>query len=123
MVALGLSEELRQHGIAVNTLWPRTSILTAATRITNKSEDAWRQCRKEDILADAAYLLLSKPSRQFTGKFTIDDEILAEAGITNLKQYSHDPGLHLFINKIAYLIFRVQIDDKFFYPRSPIHKS
>lgn len=90
MVALGLSEEFKQHGVAVNTLWPRTSILTSATKITNTSENAWRQCRKEEILADAAYLLLSKSSKEFTGKFTIDDEILAEAGITDLKQYSYD---------------------------------
>lgn len=92
MVVLGLSAEFEKHGVAVNALWPRTSIYTAATKITNKTEDAWRHCRKEDILADAAYLLLSRPSCKFTGHFAIDDEILAEDGVTDLRQYSLEPG-------------------------------
>jgi citronellol/citronellal dehydrogenase len=90
MCVMGMAEEFK--GIAVNALWPRTSVLTSATRITNKSPDAARSSRKEEIVADAAYLLLSKPSREFTGNFVIDDEILAEAGVTDLKKYANDPG-------------------------------
>ncbi|KAI6176219.1 Hydroxysteroid dehydrogenase-like protein 2 [Aphelenchoides bicaudatus] len=113
MVVLGLSAEFKEHGVAVNALWPRTSIYTSATSITSKEKDAWKHCRKEDILADAAYLLLSKPAQEFTGNFVIDDEILAENGVTDLRQYSIDPDSKLttsfFIPGVQYTNPRAKI--------------
>jgi citronellol/citronellal dehydrogenase len=75
MCVLGMSEELRDDKIAVNALWPRTLIWTAAMKIVAPGFDIMRGCRKPDILADAAYLMLKKSSSEYTGNFAIDDEV------------------------------------------------
>ena len=93
LCVLGMSEEFRQDGIAVNALWPRTGIATAAIRNLLGGEAALRQCRKPEIMGDAAHAILTRNSREHTGNFYIDDEVLAEEGITDLEPYAMTPGV------------------------------
>ncbi|XP_034662724.1 hydroxysteroid dehydrogenase-like protein 2 [Drosophila subobscura] len=90
MCVLGMAEELKDDGIAVNALWPRTAILTAAIEMLTGAESA-QWSRKPEIMADAAYAILSREPKQFTGQFFIDDEVLEGAGIKDLKQYACVP--------------------------------
>ncbi len=92
LCVLGMAEEFRKDGIAVNALWPRTLIATAAVRNLLGGEEAIRRCRKPEIVADAAHAILTKPSRGFTGQFLIDDEVLRAEGVTDLDRYSVAPG-------------------------------
>lgn len=87
---LGMAEEFRAEGIAINALWPRTVINTAALAMIPGIDT--RGCRKPEILADAAHAILTTPSRQRTGRFFIDEEVLREAGITDLSAYAVAPG-------------------------------
>jgi len=91
MCVLGMAEELREEGIAVNALWPRTAIHTAAIEMIS-GRDAGSFSRKPEIMADAAYAILCRDAKTFTGNFTVDDDILKEEGITNLDQYAVDPS-------------------------------
>lgn len=94
LAAYGLAAELKADGIAVNTLWPRTVIATAALAMLGglvKPE----QCRKPEIVADAAHAILTRLARECTGRHFIDDEALADAGITNLDDYAVKPGTPL----------------------------
>jgi citronellol/citronellal dehydrogenase len=93
MCALGMAGEFRDEGIAVNTLWPRTVIATAAVQNLLGGDDMMSRARTPEIMADAAYIILTRPSREFTGNFCIDDEILASAGITDLSGYAVTPGV------------------------------
>lgn len=86
LVVIGLAAELRQYGIASNALWPRTTIDTAAIRNILGAELVAR-CRSAQIMADAAYEILTKPSREVSGNCFIDDEVLREAGVTDFSQY------------------------------------
>jgi len=95
MCVLGMSEEFRRDGIAVNALWPRTAIDTAALAMIPGIDLA--TCRKPEILADAAYAILNRSSRDCTGNFFIDDEVLASEGITDLDHYSVVPGTKDFL--------------------------
>jgi citronellol/citronellal dehydrogenase len=95
LCVLGHAEELKDDGIAVNALWPRTVIATAAVRNLLGGDEAMRRSRKPEIMADAAYVILTRPSRSFTGNFCIDDDVLRSAGITDLEQYSCIPGSEL----------------------------
>lgn len=90
LVVLGLAEELRSQGIAVNALWPRTLIATAALTMLGGSIRP-EQCRKPEILADAAHAILTRDSRGCTGNFFIDEDVLREEGMTDLTHYSVDP--------------------------------
>jgi citronellol/citronellal dehydrogenase len=92
LVVLGLAGELRAKGIAVNALWPRTIIATAAIRNLLGGDSRMRQARKPDIMADAAYAIFSTPSRELTGRFLIDDNFLAEHGVTDFDRYRVDPS-------------------------------
>jgi citronellol/citronellal dehydrogenase len=92
LVALGLAGELREKGIAVNTLWPRTTIATAAIKNLLGGERVMRMSRTPDIMADAAYRIFQKPSRSFTGNFLIDDSFLAGEGVTDFERYRVDPN-------------------------------
>lgn len=94
LCVLGLAGELRQQGIAVNALWPRTVIGTAALQVAMSGREAGerRRVRRPEIMADAAHAILTKPSREFTGKFCVDDEILRAAGATDFAQY-REPGV------------------------------
>jgi citronellol/citronellal dehydrogenase len=89
MCTLGMAEEFAAYGIAVNSLWPRTIIATAAVQNLLGGDEAMRQSRRPEILADAAYEVMGLPSRENTGNFYIDDEVLAEAGITDLSVYAY----------------------------------
>jgi citronellol/citronellal dehydrogenase len=91
LVVLGLAGELRSKGIAVNALWPRTIIATAAIRNLLGGETRMRQARTPDIMADAAHAVFATPARELTGRFLIDDNFLAERGVTDFERYSADP--------------------------------
>ncbi len=95
MCVLGMSGELKRYGIAVNALWPRTAIATAAVQNLLGGDAGVRGSRKPSIMADAAYAILTKPSREVTGKFFIDDEVLAGEGKTDLSEYAVDPSAQL----------------------------
>jgi len=95
MCVLGLAGELKDDGIAVNALWPRTTIATAAVGNLLGGEDMMRASRKPEIVADAAHVILTKPSRDFTGRFCIDDKILAADGVTDFEPYRVDPSVPL----------------------------
>jgi citronellol/citronellal dehydrogenase len=92
LVALGLAGELRDKGIAVNTLWPRTTIATSAIQNLLGGERVMRMSRKPEIMADAAYRIFLKPARSFTGHFLIDDSFLAGEGVTDFETYRVDPA-------------------------------
>jgi citronellol/citronellal dehydrogenase len=91
MCVLGMAEEFRPAGIAINALWPRTVIATAALAMLGGAVRP-EQCRKPEILADAAHAILTRDSCGCTGKFFIDDEVLAQQGITDLGRYAVQPG-------------------------------
>jgi citronellol/citronellal dehydrogenase len=91
LVALGLAGELREKGIAVNTLWPRTTIATAAIQNLLGGDRVMRMSRKPEIMAEAACRIFEKPARSFTGNFLIDDTFLAGEGVTDFEQYRVDP--------------------------------
>lgn len=90
LCTLGHAGELRRHGIAVNSVWPRTAIATAALQMIPGVDTA--RCRKPEILADAAYLILTSDAATTTGNFFIDDAVLAAHGVTDFDQYSVVPG-------------------------------
>ncbi len=94
MCVLGMSEELRERGIAVNALWPRTVIDTAALNLLGGPSLA-RQGRRPEIVADAAHAVLVRPARSCTGRFFIDEEVLREEGVTDLARYAVEPGAEL----------------------------
>jgi len=87
LVTLGLAEELRGQGIAANSLWPRTTIATAAVRNLLGGEEVVARSRTPEIMADAAHEILIRDPRECTGNFFIDDEVLAEAGVTDFSRY------------------------------------
>jgi citronellol/citronellal dehydrogenase len=91
LVVLGLAGELRPKGIAVNALWPRTVIATAAVRNLLGGDAMMRASRTPQIMADAAYAIFNKPGREFTGHFLIDDTFLAQNGVKDFDQYRADP--------------------------------
>ncbi len=95
MCVLGMAEEFRQQGVAVNALWPRTTIATAAIKNLLGGERAMQSSRKPEIMADAAYSILTRSSRECTGNFFIDDDVLLSTGITSLDEYSVVPGAPL----------------------------
>ena len=96
MIALGLAEELKEHRIAANTLWPRTTIATAAVKNLLGGEALMQMSRTTDIMADAAFHILSQPSATCTGRSFLDEEALTEAGITDWEKYAVKPGGPLY---------------------------
>ncbi len=95
LCVLGLAEELRSAGIAVNGLWPRTLIATAAIRNLFGGDDAIRGCRKPEIVADAAHAIFLRRARDTTGRFFIDEEVLASEGVTDFGPYAVAPDAAL----------------------------
>lgn len=91
LVTLGLARDLARDGVAVNSLWPETAIATAAVGNLLGGEAVLRHARKPEIVADAAYDILTRPARDCTGNFFIDSLVLKEAGVTDLLSYSVDP--------------------------------
>jgi citronellol/citronellal dehydrogenase len=96
MIALGLAAELKKYNIAANTLWPRTTIATAAVNNLLGGQMLMNMSRTTDIIADAAWYILSKPSTECTGNTFIDEDVLASEGITDLAKYSVVPGAELY---------------------------
>lgn len=92
MCTLGLAEELKQYGIAVNSLWPRTTIATAAIRVHFPSA-IYKGSRKPEIVADAAHWILAQSAKNITGQFFIDEEVLSRTGITDFSRYAIDPNV------------------------------
>lgn len=99
LTIMGLAEEFRQQGVAANALWPRTIIGTAAIEFGSGlkgSDDGakrLRHARKPEIMADAAHIILTSPSRALTGEFLIDDDVLARHGVTDFSAYHFDPSV------------------------------
>ncbi len=87
LCTLGFAEEFKEYGIAANSLWPRTTIATAAVRNLLGGDESMRRSRDPRIVADAAHAIFTRPSKECTGRFFIDDEVLAEEGITDLSIY------------------------------------
>jgi len=97
LVALGLAEELKEDGVAVNALWPRTAIATAAIEFISGKETL-NGCRTSDIMSDAAHAIFTSPSRQCTGNFFIDETLLRQRGVTDFNKYACAPGHPLVID-------------------------
>jgi len=93
MCVLGMAGEFREQGIAVNALWPRTTIATAAVNMLG-GDEMMRHSRKPEIMADAAYAIVTRPSREFSGNFCIDDDVLEAEGVTDLSAYAVDPSVN-----------------------------
>jgi len=97
MCVLGMAEEFREQGVAANGLWPKTTIWTAAMKMLG-GEEAAKGCRTTDIMSDAAYLILTSPSRKLTGQFLVDEYFLRQHGVTNFEKYACVPGAPLTID-------------------------
>jgi len=98
LCVLGMAHEFAADGIAVNALWPRTAIATAAIEFAIGNEALLKFCRKPEIVADAAHAILSGRSRDRTGQFLIDDEVLAATGVTDFDRYQVEPGAPLALD-------------------------
>jgi len=98
MVMLGMAEEFRADGIACNSLWPRTTVATAAVEFSLGGEEMLHSSRRPEIMADAAYAILNKPSRDYTGRFLLDDDVLAAEGVTDFASYRFDPERKLTVD-------------------------
>ncbi len=102
MLTLGLAEDEREHGVGANCLWPRTLIATAAVQNLLGGDAAMAQSRTPEIVADAARVILERDPREATGNAYMDDEVLAEAGVTDLERYraadAGAPALDLFVD-------------------------
>ena len=92
MLSLGMAAEFETYGIAVNCLWPQTAIATAAIEFAVGNRDLFRNCRKPEIMADAAYEILITENRQLCGQTLIDEQILRDRGYTDLERYAVDPA-------------------------------
>jgi citronellol/citronellal dehydrogenase len=95
IIALGLSGELAKDGVAVNALWPRTTIATAAVRNLLGGDALMRMSRTPEIMGDAAHLILTQDSKTFTGRFCIDDTLLYEHGVRDFEKYRVDQSMEL----------------------------
>lgn len=98
MCVLGMAEEFRPHKIAVNALWPRTAIWTAAMAMLGGGQESAKSCRSVDIMSDAAYAILSGDSSKVTGNFFVDEDVVREHGVTDMDKYAIEPGHDLTID-------------------------
>ncbi|MHB8873738.1 MAG: SDR family oxidoreductase [Myxococcaceae bacterium] len=94
MCVLGMAAEFKEQGVAVNALWPKTAIATAAMEMLG-GEDALSSCRKAEIMADAAHAILTRESRSCTGNFFIDEDVLRAEGVKDFSAYAVKPGAEL----------------------------
>ncbi|MDB4953538.1 MAG: Short-chain dehydrogenase/reductase [Myxococcales bacterium] len=95
MCVLGMAGEYKSAGIAFNALWPRTTIATSAIKNLLGGDQVMKGSRKPEIIADAAYVIFNRPSKECTGNFFVDDEVLASTGKTDLSEYAMDPSAKL----------------------------
>jgi citronellol/citronellal dehydrogenase len=98
MIVLGLAEELKKHRIAVNALWPKTTIATAAVQNLLGGDFLIQRSRKPEIVADAAYHILQRPSFECTGNFFIDEDVLQEQGVSDFTSYAVNPEHKLMMD-------------------------
>jgi len=98
LCALGMAEELREAGIASNTLWPRTMVATAAVQNLLGGDEAMARSRKPEVYSDAAYAVLTKPAREFTGNTLLCEDVLVDSGVTDLSVYDCIPGSTLGVD-------------------------
>jgi citronellol/citronellal dehydrogenase len=98
LCALGIAEEMRDEGIASNTLWPRTLVATAAVQNLLGGDEAMARARKPDVYADAAYVILNKPSREYSGNSVLCEDVLFESGVTDLSVYDCIAGAKLGVD-------------------------
>ncbi len=98
LCALGIAEEMREAGIASNTLWPRTLVATAAVQNLLGGDEAMGRARKPEVYSDAAYVILNKPAREFTGNMLLCEDVLVESGVTDLSVYNCVPGSQLGVD-------------------------
>jgi citronellol/citronellal dehydrogenase len=98
LCALGIAEELRDVGIASNTLWPRTLVATAAVQNLLGGDEAMAKARKPEVYADAAYAIFNKPAREYTGNTVLCEDVLLESGVTDLSVYDCVPGSELGVD-------------------------
>src|SRR6478736_6438679 len=98
LCALAMAEELREDGIASNTLWPRTLVATAAVQNLLGGDEAMARARKPDVYADAAYVILNKPARDYTGNALLCEDVLLDSGVTDLSIYDCVPGGELGVD-------------------------
>ena len=92
MLTLGMAAEFEPYGIAVNCLWPQTAIATAAIEFVVGNRDLFKNCRKPEIMADAAYEILITENRRLNGQTLIDEQILESRGCTDFSRYAVDPA-------------------------------
>lgn len=93
MCVLGMSEELRDYGIGVNALWPRTAIATAAVKNMLGGDDMMKTSRTDEIMGDAAYVIVTSKGESTTGQYFIDDEVLASVGVRDFDKYKVDKSV------------------------------
>ncbi len=98
LCVLGIAAEYRKAGVAANALWPRTAIDTAAVRFELGGEAMIKHCRKPEIVADAAHAIFTRPARDCSGNFFVDDEVLASEGVSDLSHYAVQPGAPLILD-------------------------
>jgi citronellol/citronellal dehydrogenase len=98
LCALGMAEELRADGIASNTLWPRTLVATAAVRNLLGGDEAMARARKPEVYSDAAYVILTKSAREYTGNAVLCEDVLVDSGVTDLSVYDCVPGSELGVD-------------------------
>jgi citronellol/citronellal dehydrogenase len=98
LCALAVAQELRDEGIASNTLWPRTLVATAAVQNLLGGDEAMGRARKPDVYADAAYVVLNKPAREYTGNSLLCEDVLLESGVSDLSIYDCVPGSELGVD-------------------------
>jgi citronellol/citronellal dehydrogenase len=98
LCALGIAEEMRAEGIASNTLWPRTLVATAAVQNLLGGDEAMGKARKPEVYADAAYAVVTKPARDYTGQSLLCEDVLVESGVTDLSVYDCVPGGQLQVD-------------------------
>jgi citronellol/citronellal dehydrogenase len=98
LCALGIAEEMREEGIASNTLWPRTMVATAAVQNLLGGDEAMARSRKPEVYSDSAYVVLNKPSREFTGNTLLCEDVLVDSGVKDLSVYDCIPGSQLGVD-------------------------
>lgn len=98
LCALGMAEELRSHGIASNTLWPRTLIATAAVQNLLGGDEAMARARTPEVYADAAYAIITRPAGSYTGNSLLCEDVLLQSGVTDLSVYDCVPGSDLGVD-------------------------
>ena len=101
LCALGLAAEFRDAGVASNSLWPRTLIATAAVQNLLGGEEAMARSRRPELYADAAYAIVTRPSRECTGNMFLCEDVLAEEGVTDLEHYAYVPGAEPIVDLVV----------------------